>query len=151
MILVDTNILLRLVQVGHAHCQVAFDALALLATQDQEHFAVAPQCLYELYVVATRPIAVQGLGLTAHEGQAEIVKALALFPLLPETSHVFHTWETLIAKYGVIGKTAHDTRLVAMMIEHRLARVLTFNDSDFRRYTEIEPLNPFDVLGIPRS
>jgi hypothetical protein len=45
------------------------------------------------------------------------------------------------------GKQAHDTRLVALMIEHRVPRILTFNDADFRRFTEIEPLKPFDVLA----
>jgi predicted nucleic acid-binding protein len=34
MILVDTNVLLRLVQKGHAHHAPALDALALLKTRD---------------------------------------------------------------------------------------------------------------------
>jgi len=37
------------------------------------------------------------------------------------------------------------------MIQHRVAKVLTFNDADFRSFTEIELLNPFDVLGRPKS
>jgi len=36
------------------------------------------------------------------------------------------------------------------MIQHRVPSILTFNDADFRRFTEIQTLNPFDVLGIPR-
>ena len=69
---------------------------------------------------------------------------------MPETSHIPAQWEGLIAKYEVLGKRGHDTRLVAMMIEHQVPRLLTFNDSDFRRYAEITALNPFDVLGISR-
>src|SRR4051794_24023040 len=64
MILVDTNVPLRLAQVGHPHYQPALDALATLATRDKEHFAIAPQSLYEMYVVMTRPAAQNGMGLT---------------------------------------------------------------------------------------
>jgi hypothetical protein len=35
------------------------------------------------------------------------------------------------------------------MVEHHVPRVLTFNDIDFKQFTEITALNPFDVLGIP--
>jgi len=38
-----------------------------------------------------------------------------------------------------------------MMIEHHVPRLLTFNDDDFRQFTEIQTLNPFDVMGLTRS
>ena len=151
MILVDTNILLRIAQVGHPHRQPALDALQLLTIRDEEHFAVAPQSLYEMYVVCSRPASVNGFGYTPQRACAEILAARALFQILPETSLVYPTWEWLIAKYAVQGKQAHDTRLVALMIEHRVAKLLTFNDADFRRFVEIQALNPFDVLAIPRA
>jgi predicted nucleic acid-binding protein len=103
-----------------------------------------------MYVVCTRPTARNGFGYTAQQAGAEIAAARALFEILPETAQVYPTWEGLIAKHAVVGKQAHDVRLVALMIEHRVAKILTFNDSDFRRYSEIEPLNPFDLLAIPR-
>ncbi|MGC9260102.1 MAG: hypothetical protein ACP5I8_08510 [Phycisphaerae bacterium] len=56
----------------------------------------------------------------------------------------------MIAKYAITGKRTHDVRLVALMIQHRGAKLLTFNDADFHSFTEIEPLNPFDVLALPR-
>ena len=43
MILVDTNIPLRIAQVGHPHRQVALDALEQLTLRDNERFAIAPQ------------------------------------------------------------------------------------------------------------
>ena len=151
MILVDTNILLRIAQVGHPHRQPALDALQHLTIRDEEHFAVAPQSLYEMYVVCSRPASVNGFGYTPQRACAEILAARALFQILPEKSQVYPTWEGLIAKYAVQGKQAHDTRLVALMIEHRVAKLLTFNDADFRRFVEIQALNPFDVLAIPRA
>ena len=45
MILVDTNIPLRLAQIDHPHRQVALDALQLLTLRDQEQFAISPQSL----------------------------------------------------------------------------------------------------------
>jgi predicted nucleic acid-binding protein len=151
MILVDTNVPLRLLQLGHPHQQPALDAIALLTTRDREQFVVAPQSLYEMYVVCTRPVAQNGLGFPPPRAHQELVQARTLFGLLPETSNVYATWEGLVAKYAVAGKPAHDVRLVALMLEHRVDRILTFNDRDFARYAEIKALNPFDVLGVPRQ
>ncbi len=152
MILVDTNIPLRIAQVGHPHRQVALDALEQLTLRDNERFAIAPQSLYEMYVVLTRPAAANGgFGMTAVQAGAEIAATRALFELLPETAQVYPTWEGLVAKYAVQGKRAHDVRLVALMIQHRVPKLLTFNDADFRAVAEIQSLNPFDVLAIPRT
>jgi predicted nucleic acid-binding protein len=150
MILVDTNVVLRLIQPGHPHRDPALDAMALLAARDGETFAVAPQTLYEMYVVCTRPVAQNGLGLTPGQAHGEIVQARALFQLLPETDTVYAAWEGLVVKYGVAGKPAHDARLIALMIVSGLRSVLTFNDAHLTRYAEVTALNPFDVLAIPR-
>jgi predicted nucleic acid-binding protein len=112
MILVDTNIPLRIAQIGHPHRQVALDALRLLTLRNQERFAIAPQSLYEMYVVCTRPAIVNGFGYSAQQGAAEIAAARGLFELLPDTAQVYSTWEGLITKYRVQGKVAHDVRLV---------------------------------------
>lgn len=40
MILVDTNVLLRLAQPGHPHRQAALDAIGLLRGRDGERFAI---------------------------------------------------------------------------------------------------------------
>jgi predicted nucleic acid-binding protein len=150
MILVDTNIPLRLVQGGHLHQQPALDALALLTTRDNEQFAMAPQCLYEMYVVCTRPAAANGMGMSAAAALNEIGAIRALFQLLPETPNLYQTWEGVVRKYAVVGKPAHDARLVAFMVEHQIQRILTFNDQDMTRYAMIKALNPFDILGVAR-
>ena len=88
--------------------------------------------------------------MTAPQAAKEIAAARALFELLPETGQVYSIWEGLIAKHAVLGKRAHDVRLVALMIQYRVARLLTFNDADFRAFTEIQALNPLDVMALPR-
>ena len=122
MILVDTNILLRLAQPGHPHRQPARDAIGLLTVRDGETFAIVPQNLYEMYVVCSRPVGANGMGMTSGQAHAEIAKARSLFHLLSETAHICPTWENLIRQYAIVGKRAHDARLVAMMIEHHIPR-----------------------------
>jgi hypothetical protein len=36
------------------------------------------------------------------------------------------------------------------MVACKIRTILTFNEQHFAPYAEITPLNPFDVLGIPR-
>jgi hypothetical protein len=52
MILVDTNVLLRLIQIGHPHQQPAVDAVALLRVRDREQLVICAQTLYEMYAVS---------------------------------------------------------------------------------------------------
>lgn len=150
MILVDTNIPLRIAQVGHPHRQPALDALDLLTLRDRESFAISPQSLYEMYVVCTRPISSNGFGYTPQEAANEIAATRAVFSFSTEPLQIYPVWEVLVVKHAVHGKQAHDARLVAFMIQHSITKILTFNDADFRRYDEIQTLNPFDVLAIPR-
>jgi hypothetical protein len=103
-----------------------------------------------MYVVFTRPSEANGFGKSPQEAMAELSGAKTVFQLLPETPQVYATWERLVAEYGVRGKRAHDTRLVALMLEHRVPRILSFNDSDFVQFREIAAMNPFDVAGLPR-
>ena len=49
----------------------------------------------------------------------------------------------------VIGKNAHDARLVAAMRVHGVTHLLTFNDQDFARYTGITVLTPAAVFAPP--
>ena len=103
-----------------------------------------------MYVVCTRPADANGFGMTAQQAGAEIAAAKALFELLSETPQVYPSWEGLITKYAIRGKRSHDVRIVALMIQHRVSKLLTFNDADFRDFVEIEPINPFNVVAIPR-
>ena len=44
-----------------------------------------------------------------------------------------------------MGKQAHDARLVAAMIAHRLTHLLTFNTDDFKRFSEITVVAPRSI------
>lgn len=145
MILVDTNVLVRLIQAGHPHHDVALAAMTALATREGEQFVVAAQTLYETYVVCTRPVAVNGLGMSPVQARDEIVRARGFFPMLDDTANIYAIWEGLIADHAVSGKVAHDARLVALMIQHKVKRILTFNDAELKRFNEVECVNPLTV------
>jgi hypothetical protein len=70
-----------------------------------------------------------------------------LFTVLPETSAIYPAWKRLVFENQVSGKQAYDARLVAAMQVHNVTSILTFNPSDFRRYTGIEVFEPATVAG----
>jgi predicted nucleic acid-binding protein len=143
--LVDTNVLLRSVQETHSMHREAVQAVTSLLKQG-EMLCIVPQNLIEFWVVATRPIAVNGLGLSVNESLEELELLKATFILLPDTEVIFSTWEHLVLNYGVMGKPAHDARLVASMIVHNLTHLLTFNTGDFKRFPEIYTIAPHSIL-----
>jgi hypothetical protein len=69
------------------------------------------------------------------------------FTFLGDTPAVFTTWERLVTTTPIIGKNAHDARLVAAMIVHGLTNLLTFNVQDFRPYPMITAVTPADVMA----
>jgi predicted nucleic acid-binding protein len=144
-ILVDTNIATRLAEPGHAIHQAALDAVKLLVAQGHK-LHIVPQTLYEFWVVCTRPTSVNGMGRTAAEAVAELATLKALFQWLDETAAVFGVWEQLVSSTPVVGKNAHDARLVAAMMVHGLTHLLTFNAQDFRQYAGIAVVTPADVM-----
>lgn len=139
--LVDTNVLLRSIQQTHPMHVDAERATTLLIIQDQQVSIIA-QNLVEFWAVATRPAANNGLALSIDETAQHIVTFRETFSLLPDTPDIFPEWERLVRQHNVIGKQAHDARLVAAMDVHKLTHLLTFNIDDFKRYSEIVVVNP---------
>ena len=119
----------------------AVNAINLLRSQGEQLHTV-PQNLIEFWSVYTRPIERNGLGRTLTEAQAEINRLKTLFPLLLDTSAIYEEWERLVVVYAVRGVNVHDARLVAAMLVHGLTHILTFNISDFARYSEITAVHP---------
>jgi len=143
-ILLDTNVVLRLGDKGHAMHGEALAAIDWLDANGHE-CVIVPQVLYEYWVVATRPIETNGLGMTCAQADAAVSEWLAVFRLLLDERGVFAHWRELVATKDVKGKNAHDARLVAAMTRHGLTELLTFNKADFIRFTTINALTPTEV------
>ena len=143
--LIDTNVLLRSAVNTSVRNPAAAGAIAILLTQGDE-LLLAPQVLMEFWSVATRPAAVNGFGWPVDVVRGEIDRLLDQFPLLPETPVVFGEWLRLVTKHRVIGKQVHDTRLVAILNTHQVARLLTFNTDDFKVFGAIA-VSPDEIVA----
>jgi predicted nucleic acid-binding protein len=139
--LVDTNVLLRSVDLSHPMNPDAVNAISTLRSNGEQLYIV-PQNLIEFWNVYTRPIERNGLGRDVTETQTEVNRLKVLFPLLLDTEAIYQEWERLVVAYGVKGVNVHDARLVAAMLVHGLTHILTFNISDFARYSEITAVHP---------
>jgi predicted nucleic acid-binding protein len=139
-VLLDTNILLRLLQPHHPHSPLAERALNILRKRN-EVLNLTAQNLVEVWAAITRPVDENGLGFTTEQAAAEIDTLMRLFVLLPELP-LLQEWRRLVAAYRVSGKNTHDARLVAAMIVHGVSNILTFNTKDFTRYPEIVVVDP---------
>ena len=128
--LIDTSVLARLANLADVFYPVAFRAVVELHRRG-EVLRVAPQNMIEFRNVATRPIAANGLGLTAAEAAAKASIFEATFPLLEETPSIYPAWKALVAAFGVIGKQVHDARLVVICQVHGVSHLMSFNTAHF--------------------
>ena len=147
-VLLDANIPGRMAEGGHSQQQIAVDAVAALISRGDSPCLV-PQVLYEFWVVATRPIASNGLGLSAREAAAELSRLEMLYPLLQDNPAIYPEWRRIVALHQVLGKSAHDARLVAAMAVHGITHLLTFNAGHFARFPGIVVLEPTILLAPP--
>lgn len=101
----DTSVLGRLGNTGDPLNAVAAQAVALLHRQN-ETLHITAQNLVEYRNMATRPLAVNGLGFTCAEAEADIRRFEAQFPLLEETPEIYRAWKTLVEAAGVNRQTS---------------------------------------------
>ena len=143
--LVDTNILLRLVQKNspmHLDTQRAI----LKLKKQGEFLCIIPQNIIEFWAVATRPLDKNGLGLSITQAEEESEKLKKIFILELDTPQIFTGWESLVIKYQVMGKQVHDARLAAAMVAHNITHLLTFNVDDFKRFSDIVVVDPRSIV-----
>lgn len=147
MILVDSNVILRCAQPAHSQYTTAKSAVKTTRMRGLIP-CVVPQVIYEYWVVATRPIAQNGLGLTTAEAEEDVAQIIGQFHLFRDERAIFNRWRNLVAQHEVHGKTAHDARLVAAMNRHGVTHLLTFNDTHFARYEGVAVVHPVNVDSI---
>jgi predicted nucleic acid-binding protein len=146
--LVDTSVLVRTLQPHHPLYSPADRAIRLLPEQGRKLQVVA-QNLIELWVVATRPLGENGLGMMPAEAATELGRIKSMFLFLPETPSIYPAWEALVVGLAVSGRPSHDARLVAAMQVHGLTAVLTFDKTGFSRFPGVEVIHPAEVTAQP--
>jgi predicted nucleic acid-binding protein len=147
-ILVDSNLFLRSAQPQHSQHQAAKFAVAGVI-QNGHQVVVVPQIIYEFWVVATRPVDRNGLGLSAEQVSIDVDSILDASTMHRDERAVFDIWLELVSRHQVIGKIAHDARLVAAMLRHGITHILSFNKQDFLRFSDIVVIHPTDAASLP--
>ncbi len=130
--LLDTSILVRLANTSDRFYESTIQAILTLHRR-QEILQITPQTLIEFRSVATRPIAVNGLGLSSKDVSSQSAQFEAIFPLLIDQDAIFTIWKNLVETLEVTGKQVHDARLVAVCLAHQVSHLLTFNTQHFER------------------
>ncbi|WP_017302122.1 type II toxin-antitoxin system VapC family toxin [Nodosilinea nodulosa] len=144
--LLDTNVALRLADLSSPQNALVTDAVATLL--EQQHVCyLSPQVITELWVVATRPAEVNGLGWSAARTTEEIARLMDEFPLIEESQQIFSVWLNLVTALSILGKRAHDARIAAIMLEYGVTHLLTFNTKDFIQVPGIIAVDPQAVVS----
>ncbi len=144
MVLLDTNICLRLANINAPQYPLISEATKALLNQGNE-LAIVPQNLYELWAVATRLTSSNGLGWSTRRTEEAVELLRSSFILLNDTPDLLAHWLELVARFDVKGKQVHDARLVAAMQTHNIENLLTLNIKDFERYSDVKPVHPEEV------
>lgn len=138
---VDTNVLLTATAVarpGHG------PALALLEAGFAERsLFLSGQVLREYIAVATRPAAVNGLGLSLAEAMGNARQFLDRSNFLREDHAVRDALFTLLGTTPCSGKQVHDANVAATMIAHGIGVLVTLNPRDFGRFVPL-----IQVVGV---
>jgi hypothetical protein len=83
--------------------------------------------------------------MTPEQADADVHQMEQFFALAPDDARIYAEWRRLVVLHGVSGAQVHEARLVAVMLVHGLTHVLTFNPSDFTRFSEVTVVRPQDV------
>ena len=144
--LVDTNILLRLVQPDSPEYGIVRQCTDRLWERGADLFYTS-QNLAEFWNVSTRPADRNGFGFSVAETdeRAALIEAKFSFAADSEASH--QEWRRIVVEANVSGIQVHDARIAAAMRVHGIANLLTLNTKDFRRFSGITVLSPDDVLA----
>ena len=144
LILIDTNIILRLVEPNDSEYVLVRRAVEALTSQGA-NLCFAPQNIVEFWNVCTRPATNNGLGLTAAQTHERATLIESRFRLLPDSERLHSEWRRLVVTHSVAGVQVHDARLVGAMLVHGVLHILTLNVRDFARYPGISAIHPLTV------
>jgi len=106
------------------------------------------QVLIELWVVATRPVGVNGLGWSIEQTRQVIDQLIDRFPLVEEGPQIFSTWLSFVTENKIKGKRTHDARIAAVMSVSDISHVLTLNPTDFSGFSGVSVVWPQDIDGL---
>lgn len=139
--LIDTNVLLRWIKPDDRDYPRVVSAIEALL-RDGAALCDTSQNVAEFWSTCTRPTNRNGYALSPGEADRRARLFEERLRLLPDSSLVHEEWRRLIVAHEVSGAQVYDARLVSAMRIHGVKRILTFNEKDFARYSDIEAVHP---------
>jgi predicted nucleic acid-binding protein len=128
-VMLDTCVLLTATDEGR---KGHLDALRILSQWPTLY--ISGQIIREYLVVATRPVRVNGLGLSPADALGNVSAFRQRTTVLAENRAVTERLLGLARDAGCAGKQIHDAGIVATMLAHRVGTVVTGNAVDFARF-----------------
>jgi predicted nucleic acid-binding protein len=145
-VLADTNLWLRFADARSASHQLSLSGLSAISKAGHD-ICITPQVAVEFWVVATRPLEVNGLGWTPEKTDAFLNQVLGRSKMLDDSEQVFAEWRNLVRTHDIKGKRSHDARIAAIMATSGVQYLLTFNGPDFAVFPHVKVLHPSDVAN----
>jgi predicted nucleic acid-binding protein len=132
-VMVDTNVLLAATDESRAEHD---DALTILNDwpAGATTLCTSGQILREYLAIATRPADRNGLGLKPSDALGNVRAIRERTVLLAEDAKVADRLLGLLADVQAGGKQVHDANVVATMLVHGIAVIVTMNLHDFARF-----------------
>lgn len=134
---VDTNILLSASDQDRPNHAESIKFLESGLSGERRLFTNG-QVFREYLVVATRPLANNGFGLTPQDALKNLKAFEKCIQLLEESPAVSRQLQRLVEKYNLKDKRIHDANLVATMRENGLQFLKTYNPGDFSAFKGIQ-------------
>lgn len=133
LVVVDTNVLLAATDTSRASHPAALDFLNL----DERRLALTPQIVREYLAVSTRPLDVNGLGLSGAAAVANLGELLGDMVMLSEDGSTSRALFDLIVADSAAGKQVHDANVVAVALTHGAVAIVTDNVRHFSRFQHL--------------
>lgn len=132
-VFVDTNVFLAATDTNRDAHADAKKFLKDAVTGGWRAFATS-QVSREYWVVATRPVEDNGLGLSPDDALHNTAAFQRMVQLLPEDRETHERLAGLVRSHELKGKRIHDANLIAVMAVNGLRRIKTYNPRDFRLF-----------------
>lgn len=142
MVLLDTNIL---VYAANKNCEFHEIAVKIRdrVVSGELQGCVSLQNLVEFYSVITSPKRIEH-PLTPEVSLEELNKYVRSENILKVgfSETALNILDNLVRKYKIIAQDIYDLKIVATMIANQADTIVTVNEDDFVKYSEIKVINP---------
>lgn len=144
----DTNILLIATDSSRKNHKVAKQLFRSFIEKGYS-IGISGQVIREYLVVATRPVSVNGLGLSPSQAVHNAEQFRNRCRFIEETRVSAALLQRLVVQYDLKGKRIHDANIVAAMRSLGIHHLLTENPGDFSCFNDISLSGLSDYFNLP--